>query len=132
MISPNLSFCNPQIVKYLIVGSSSAVAQFASLALLVEILRVPNLYGISIAYFLSVLVHFFGNKHYTFRDNTKIKIPQICKYLLVVAANYAITVCVASFALRVLQTNAYIATAMSIGATTCSGYLLSRNLVFKG
>lgn len=83
--------------------------------------------AISIGYFAGVAAHFLGNRYITFQDETSFWL-QLPKYGTTVLINYLITLGVAYF---LMDWSPYIVITASIGTTVVSGFLFTKNWVFK-
>lgn len=112
-------------------GAASASTQFSVFALLFEVCDVPINWSVSTAYVASVIVHFFGNKLFTFGGSAKLYASEILRYLSLVMLNYLITVVVVWLIVDVLKSNPYMATMISIAITAGIGFALSKFWVFN-
>lgn len=120
-----------EVILFLLVGATSAVTQIGVLAFLFEVCAFRLDWSVSIAYSASVLVHFLGNKHYTFRNTAKTGATEVLRYLGVVLLNYLITIGVVWLVVEVFKSNPYTAIVASIAATFGLGFALSKLWVFK-
>lgn len=120
-----------EIFRFLLVGAISAGTQFFSLAVLFDCWAFSLNFSVSASYAISVLVHFLGNKYYTFRATLSTSATEIYRYLSVVLINYSITIFVTWFFVSILNANVYWATVASIGATIGTGFALNKLWVFE-
>jgi putative flippase GtrA len=120
------------MMLYATVGLISAIVNFSSFTILWKLAGLNYQVAVSIAFALSVLVHFTANRNVTFRnsDDSSIK-RQVPKYALMVTTNYLITMCVMYIVVEVLKLSPFIGLLCSIGCTVGVGYCLSRFWVFK-
>lgn len=119
-----------QLALFLTVGSLSAVVNFFTFYIVWSLLGVSYLIASSVAYFLSVVTHFLGNRYYTFQTRHLKLAPQLKKYGLVLAINYCITLMVISTSVKAFHLSPYIGTILAIGSTVMIGFLLSQRWVF--
>lgn len=120
-----------EIIRFLFVGAASAGVQLVLLAFLLDVCNFPLDLSVSVSYVISVAVHFFGNKFFTFRSVETISRIEIVRYFSVVFINYIITVCIVWFAVQVLKSTPYIAMLASIASTVGVGFVLNKIWVFK-
>jgi putative flippase GtrA len=119
-----------EVFRFLLVGAASAGTQFGVLFLF-DVCAFSINRSISASYVASVLVHFLGNKYFTFRSVSNVDAIEVLRYLSVALINYLITICIVWFFIEMLDSNKYIATMASISTTVGIGFLLSKLWVFK-
>jgi len=119
------------IAAFLTVGALSAVVNFCSFSFFWKIVGIPYQYAVSIAYVLSVIFHFTGNRNVTFKSREPNLFLQVSKYLTMVLTNYLITLAIVHFVVEKLHFSPYIGIITSIGTTVWTGYLMSRLWVFR-
>lgn len=119
------------IAAFLTVGALSAVLNFCAFSFLWKIMGIPYQYAVSIAYVLSVIFHFTGNRNVTFKSREPNLLLQVLKYLTMVLTNYLITLSIVHFVVEKLHCSPYIGIIASIGTTVWAGYLMSRLWVFR-
>ena len=117
-------------IYFLLVGASSAVIYYGAVALLYEVMTVDYRTAVSVGYVLSVLSHFFANRHFTFKGGGDRLGPQVFRYFGLTCINYVLTLCVVTAAVELFRLSPYIAVAISIVATMAVSYLLMRHWVF--
>lgn len=116
---------------YIIVGGLSAFIYFVSFTVCWKYYFFNYKISISIAYVLSVITHFILNRRLTFGSYQEKFHPQLARYLLMVLLNYCITFLVVRVVVTDMKLSPYIGIVLSIGATLLTGYLMSKNWVFK-
>jgi putative flippase GtrA len=109
----------------------TAVVYFLVFSLCWEYLSLNETSAISAGYMLSVSVHFFGNKYFTFEKWSGSLRVQLMKYGSMVLFNYAITLIISHIIVSEMGLSPYVAIVGSIAATVISGYFMSRNWVFN-
>jgi putative flippase GtrA len=119
------------IAAFLTVGALSAVVNFCSFSFFWKVLGLPYQYAVSIAYVLSVIFHFTGNRNVTFKSRESNLALQVLKYLTMVFTNYLITLTIVHFVVEKLHFSPYIGIIASISTTVWTGYLMSRLWVFR-
>jgi putative flippase GtrA len=119
------------IVAFLSVGAFSAFVNFSVFTLCWKIFNFPYQYAVSIAYVLSVICHFTGNRQITFKSQGTGIFFQVIKYLTMVLTNYLITVTVVHFVVENLHFSPYIGIICAIATTVWTGFFMSKLWVFR-
>ena len=86
-----------QVLRFLFVGAVSALTQFIVLTVLLKIFAFSLNLTVTAAYVASVLVHFSGNKNFTFKKTAEASMSKGFRYLGVALLNYIITLGVVWF-----------------------------------
>jgi putative flippase GtrA len=115
---------------FLGVGATSALFYFLSFGMFYNLLHWHYKVAVSFAYFISILVHFLGNRTLTFKSHGAHLKRHISRYIVMVLINYCLTLLVMCIVVQILRLNPYIGIVASIGATTGVGYLIARFWVF--
>lgn len=119
------------MLLFLLVGALSAIVNFASFSLLWKIFSINYQIAVSIAYILSVIVHFTSNRTITFKSYRENALQQIKKYLVLIVINYIITLMTLHIAVMILNLSPFLGIIFAIGLTVCTGYLISQFWVFR-
>lgn len=115
---------------FLSVGAISALVNFLSFAFFWHTLGLHYQVAVTFAYILSVITHFTGNRHFTFKQANNALSSQISKYLVMVALNYCVTLFVMHTVVVTFHLSPYLGIIASIAATISTGYIMSRCWVF--
>lgn len=118
------------IFFFLTIGVLTAVIYFGLFTLFWKFTGFSYQYAVSVAYVLSVIVHFTANRNITFKSQDTNIFTQLKKYLVMVLINYAITLIIVRFTVESLNLSPYIGIFLAIGTTVSSGYLMSRYWIF--
>lgn len=86
--------------------------------------------AVSIAYVLSVIVHFSANRCIAFEGKDIHFMRQMPRYLAMIFINYCITLMVTRFVVEVLALTPYLGIIFSIGITINTSYFMLRYWVF--
>ncbi len=114
------------------VGGSSAVVNLATFTVCWHFFHWPNAMSVTAAYFVSVLVHFLGNRYITFRAMKHQPLwRNLKKYVVMVGINYLISLGVVHVGVKTFALYPPIAAALAIIATVGLGFVLSKLWVFK-
>lgn len=116
---------------YCLAGGLSAVAYFLLFSILWQEFHINYKISISIAYIISILVHFTMNRKVTFQHHEKNIHRQLPKYSAMVLINYLITMLVVHIIVIDFNLSPYFGVIFGIGLTVLSGYLMSKYWVFK-
>ena len=79
---------NNQVIKFLIIGVSSVIADLLLLTLLVSILRFNTVLSVAITQILVLIYNFYLNKYWAFQSD-KHNIKEVVRYILLVCINYS-------------------------------------------
>lgn len=126
-----LPFLN-RFIKYLVVGSSTALIYFGLLAILLEKFKLGSTLSITGAYATSVTFHFFANRHLTFKSGSSSLVPQIIRYSVMVVSNYLITLLVIFLFVDRMHFNTYVGASIALATTIVVGFFVARLWVFRG
>ncbi|EKD71384.1 MAG: hypothetical protein ACD_46C00195G0005 [uncultured bacterium] len=118
------------LIMFLIVGGVTTVSYFLIFAFLWNVLLINYRIAVSIAYILSLAVHFTANRNLTFKSKHDIK-HQIPKYLLMALFNYVMTIISVTSIVEIFQCSPYIGIVFSICINIITTYLMSYFWVFK-
>lgn len=116
--------------RFLFVGASTAVLQFLTLAFLLEKVGCNYKIAAALAFIMSVVFHFFGNRYFTFDMGGPPRLGQVVRYLAIVFINFLLMVGVTTLSVEILRWGAYVGTALSIISTVLIGYFGSKYWVF--
>ena len=116
--------------SFLFIGASSALVYYSAVALVYGVIGMRYQVAVSVGYVLSVLLHFFANRHITFRGSSGTLSSHVFRYIALVCINYLITLSIVTAAVELLRINPYLAVAISILATMVVSYLLMRHWIF--
>ena len=116
---------------FLIVGGLSALVNFGAFMMLWKGVRLNDNVAVSGAYAISLLCHFTLNRAWTFKSTQAARAPQIVRYAVMASVNYGITLGVVNLTTRMLGWTPPVGLCAAIGATTLSGYSMSRRWVFR-
>lgn len=120
-----------KLVKYLCVGGVSAIVYFVVFTLCFRFIGMGYMVAISVGYIISVVVHFCGNRYFTFHaglvSTAKSLVP---KYGMMLACNYGISLLVMNILVTKAGYSPYLGVVASIAATVTSGFLLAKYWVF--
>jgi putative flippase GtrA len=115
---------------FLAVGGISAVINFASFAVLWNVLNINYQIAVSIAFILSVLFHFSANRAVTFRAHQHKLRHQLPKYVVMLAINYSITLLIVHVTVETFHLSPYLGLVIAVGTTMNLGYLMLRFWIF--
>jgi len=116
---------------FLIVGGLSALLNLAVFMVLWKWLHLNDTLAVSAAYVVALSFHFVLNRVWTFKGTQGAQGQQIVRYAVMAAVNYGLTVAVVDLATRMLGWTPPVGLCAAIGATTLSGYSMSRRWVFR-
>lgn len=115
---------------FLFVGIVSLAVNVGSFTIFWRVLKIDYRIAVSLAYVLSVIVHFYLNRSLTFKIQGKPTHQQFIKYLMMIAINYFMTLLVMYLVVEKIHWSPYIGILAAIGATVGISYLLLRYWVF--
>ncbi|MCD6038602.1 MAG: GtrA family protein [Gammaproteobacteria bacterium] len=118
------------IVLFLCVGTLSAAVNFSSFTLLWKLVGLNYQIALSVAYVLSVTVHFIANRCLTFQSHHIHFLLQMPRYLTMIFINYLITLGITRTVVELLHVTPYLGLLLAIGVTMNTSYLMLRYWVF--
>ncbi len=120
-----------QILLFLSVGAGSAIVNFCAFALAWRVLKMDYKLAATLAYVLSVVVHFTGNHYITFQHRESNMIKRLKKYSVLLLVNYLTTLITITICVSVIHLSPYLSMAIAIMVTVIIGYALSQKWVFR-
>lgn len=118
------------ILLFLFVGTLAAAVNFSSFTLLWKFVSLNYQVALSVAYVLSVIVHFVANRCLTFQSNHTHFLLQMPRYLIMIFINYLITLGVTRIVVEIVHMTPYLGILLAIGVTINTSYLMLRYWVF--
>ena len=119
-----------QIIRFLIVGSSSALIDISLLILLKEKLNFSPVLAVATNQIFIIGYNFLLNKYWSF--NTKKKpLSQFIRYVILVAGNYFASIILMYLLYDLAGLNYKIVRALSIGLLSSLNFILYRYWVYK-
>jgi putative flippase GtrA len=118
------------ILLFLFVGLLSAAVNLGSFTVLWKFVGINYQVAVSVAYVLSVLVHFVVNRKLTFQSDHTHFLLQMPRYFTMIFINYLITLGVTRMVVELLHMSPYVGILCSIGVTINVSYLMLRYWVF--
>ncbi len=118
------------ILFFIAVGTVSAIVNLGSFGLLWKCGGVNYQLAVSVAYLLSVIVHFAANRRIAFEGHHTHFVRQMPRYLTMIFINYLITLVVTHSVVEWLSWTPYLGIVLSIGITINTSYFMLRYWVF--
>lgn len=119
-----------QFFLFLTVGSISAVVNFFTFFCTFNLMNLDYRFSVSIAYILSVVVHFLGNRYFTFQSHRQHSFSQIKRYMVLLLINYCLTLATVTTSVALLHLSPYIGIVLAIALTVGIGFIISKKYVF--
>ena len=116
---------------FLVIGAICALVYLGGFSLFWNYFHWSNSRAVTVSYFLSVLVHFFLNRHITFRGSEQTVLHHLKKYVVMILINYAVSLSVVHVATQTFLFYPPFAVCLAIVATTITGFSLAQWWVFK-
>jgi putative flippase GtrA len=118
------------ITLFLLVGICSICIYFLTFSLLWKYFGFHYQIAVTIAYFLTVVIHFTANRQVTFKSKDKKLTQQICRYSITTTINYFITLIIIHTSVKQLHYSPYIGIIAAISITLGFGFLMARFWIF--
>lgn len=118
------------ILFFLFVGALATVVNLASFTLFWKFIKLNYQIALSVAYVLSVIVHFVANRGLTFQGRHIHFLRQMPRYLAMLFINYLITLGVTRMVVEVMHITPYMGILLAIGVTMNTSYFMLRYWVF--
>lgn len=120
-----------QFVVFLGVGGATSILYFLLLYLFLYILKIQYLVGVSLAYFISIIFHYFTNRQVTFKATSESVKTQAKRYVLFAGFNYLITLGIVMTTVELFGASSFWAALLAVVITTGLGFLVGKQWVFK-
>ncbi len=124
------AFMCGQIIRYLMVGGTAALAQMLSLIGLVQLLTVSPVFANMLAYVLGFLLTFLGHCYWTFSHHSSLRTFLFLRYMLVGVLNFFLNQLSFYFFYEALNLHYVIALGISIVCVTMITFILNKFFVF--
>lgn len=118
------------ILFFLFVGTMATAVNFVSFTLLWKLVNLNYQIALSVAYVLSVIVHFVANRGLTFQGHHTHFLRQMPRYLTMLFINYLITLGVTRIVVELMHMTPYLGILLAIGVTVNTSYFMLRYWVF--
>lgn len=119
-----------QLVRFCIVGLSTFALNFFLVWLFYGKAGLDYRITVTCAYFITVIAHFMLNRSFTYRQKGGAVFPETTKYLMMLFANYLITLSVTIVTVELLGLTPYYGIVFSVFATAFYSFLLMKHFVF--
>ncbi|WP_353621287.1 GtrA family protein [Variovorax saccharolyticus] len=119
-----------QFFRFLAVGVVNSLTGLAIICGAKYFFEMGDISANALGYAVGICVSFMLNSRWTF-DYEGPLISASAKFLLVTAFAYGMNLLVVIFAIRLLNSNTYLAQALGAPAYTLTAYLASKHLVFR-
>lgn len=120
-----------QFFLFLLVGSLSAIVNFFTFFCTFHLLNLDYRFSVSVAYILSVMTHFLGNRYFTFQSHHEPSFSQIKRYMVLLLVNYCLTLAIVTTSVAILHLSPYLGIVLAIAFTVGIGFIISKTYVFK-
>jgi putative flippase GtrA len=122
---------NQLFINFLIAGGLSALFYFVLFALLWQWLKINYQLSFSIAYLISILLHFYINRYFTFKVQGDNLFPHFIKYTCMLAINYLVTLAILRLLVERLGLTPYAGMVVGSIVNIYYNFLMSRYWVFR-
>lgn len=119
------------IFTYCVIGGINTVVSFSLFTLFWKLFYLNYLAATSYTYVICACIQFFGNRKVTFKNSSGNLLPQIIKYLVMLASNYLITMFIMHFVVSFLKLSPYIGMITATISTAINGFFLFKFWIFK-
>jgi len=118
------------LLRYVVVGVVSFTVDFGALTTSFKVLHTPLWVATSIGFWLSFVVNFLLNKHFSFQAPNRTS-RQLVRYTILVTVNYLITLGIVDGA-EAIGIGYLVGKAVALCLLTAGTYLVYRRWVFAG
>ncbi|WP_061532333.1 GtrA family protein [Collimonas arenae] len=119
---------NRQFAIFVMGGVISALIDIGSMQILI-VLGADKILATSIGFFSGLLFNYIFHARMTFKSKSSILV--LCRFLIVVSANYLITIILVYCSYSIFHQNALLGKIVSLPIVAINGFLLSKYWVFK-
>lgn len=118
-------------IIFCIIGVITGVIYFISIFLLYGTLNFDYRIAVSLSYALAVIVHFFANRHITFKNSGDRIDHQIIKYAAMIGLNYLTTMAIVIASVGWLEFSVYASAVLAILMNLLTNYLMLKYWIFR-
>ena len=127
----NAKMKNIKILRFILVGFATFIFHAITFYSIHKILLVDIFKSATIAFLLTLIVHYLLNKYYTFQINEgRVKV-ELVMYLLLQIFNYITTIVILYFILNILIISPYYNTLISTIFNMIINYMVMNRIIFK-
>ncbi len=119
-----------QLVRFVIVGIVTFAINLSMVWIFYGKAKLDYRIAVSIAYIITVVIHFFMNRSFTFRQESDKAVFDVVKYSTLPILNYIITLIVNTFTVELLGLTPYFGIFFSTLFTAISSFILMKHFVF--
>lgn len=130
-LKKTISEHNSPFIMFLLVGSLTAGTYLSLFVIFSKVFHGNYQLAVSVSYVLSITLHFSANRKFTFKKQTSLLSKQLPRYLVLLIANYFITLSFMHVAIEVFHSTPFIGLVLTIGATCMLSYLISKFWIFQ-
>lgn len=120
-----------QAAAFLGVGLATMLLYYLFLFLALDVAKLHELVGVSLAYAAAVGFHYNMNKYFTFSAKALPHHVAFRRYVMVMASNFLILLICVKLLSETFSVSAYLASFYSLTITTGVGFLASRYWIYK-
>lgn len=126
------SFFNKSFIIYGAIGVTVTILQIASLFLFRNFFLWPDFISITAAYIIALILHYFLNKHITFKiSDKKVFNMMSVRYVMVVIISYLIYMFNIFLLNNIIGLSFEISLILTLGINYVINYILYEKIVFK-
>lgn len=129
-LTPYINNSKQQIIRFLVVGSSSALIDIGLLIMLKENFNFRPTFAIAINQIFVVIYNFLMNKYWSFKTK-KMPIKQFSRYVVLVFFNYLISIILMYLLYDIFDINYKIARLFSIALLFIVNFIFYKHWVYK-
>ena len=120
-----------QLFRFGCIGFSTFVMNFLFFYLFYKLFHWDYRIAVSLAFVLTVILHFFLHRIFTFKASDQQIAHNAGKYIFMLGINYVITMIVAWFVVEILRISPSFTVIAATAVTTVMNFFLMKYFVFK-
>ncbi len=118
------------LIKYLVIGGTTAALYLGVIFLCIELLQMPYPLAVSLSYAAAVIFHFSANKRIVFRRAGGSMLGQLPRYAAAIGVHYLLVLGIVSLCAGVLGLSVYLGSGIAILLASGLSYLIFKHWVF--
>lgn len=116
---------------YLVTGTLATLVDWVAFAVAVDVLSLHYQISLGVGYLAGAITHYFANKIFTFKFQTKEVITQLSLYLVVMVASFALSMGVMAGLVMILAGNKIMLRIATTIIMLVPNYLLHKHISFS-
>jgi putative flippase GtrA len=120
-----------KFVRFSVVGFINTAASYLAFFILLEVGHVPYLLSSILAYLLSILISYIGNKYWTFKTSATALHVEFIKFFILNMIGLAINTALMAFLVEIFNVHPLVAQILAMAVVIFYNFFGSKHWVFR-